>query len=191
MTRRLALLPLLLMSGLLVNGAWASAQAPKRRPDDVGLRQVDGTFTVTATFEVAHTMPLAAAVLTDYDQIARFMPDVRKSVVVERQGGGAVVEQEAVARLMMFSKRIHLLLEVDQGEAVIRFRDRSGRSFKRYEGSWRLAAVNGRTTITYELTAQPAFDVPEFLLGRLLKRDAKRMIQGLRLEMARREKSRV
>lgn len=63
------------------------------------------------------------------------------------------------------------------------FRDRSGRSFTRYEGTWRLCEVNGHTQILYELTAQPSFDVPEFLLKRLLKRDSGQMIEGLRREI--------
>jgi hypothetical protein len=36
----------------------------------------------------------------------------------------------------------------------------------------------------YTLTAQPSFDVPEFILKRLLTRDSGEMIEGLRREMA-------
>jgi hypothetical protein len=43
---------------------------------------------------------------------------------------------------------------------------------------------NGGTAVEYILTAQPSFDVPEFILKRLLKRDAGRMIEGLAREMA-------
>jgi hypothetical protein len=154
--------------------------------EEVGVRHDRGVFRVTATFEVNQPVPLVGTVLTDYEAIPRFMPGVRRSVVVERTGLRALVEQEAVARMLMFSKRVHLLLEVDEDPSVIRFRDRAGRSFKRYEGSWSLAAAGPRTTVTYELTAQPSFEVPEFILRRLLARDAKRMIEGLRLEMARR-----
>jgi CheY-like chemotaxis protein len=49
---------------------------------------------------------------------------------------------------------------------------------------WRLSGVGGGTSIVYELTAAPSFDVPEFVLKRLLKRDAAQMIQGLRREMS-------
>jgi hypothetical protein len=40
------------------------------------------------------------------------------------------------------------------------------------------------TTITYELSARPASDVPEFVLKRLLKRDSGEMITRLRQEFA-------
>ena len=81
------------------------------------------------------------------------MPDVRTSTVLERSDGLTVVEQEAVARLMMFSKRIHLVLEVHEEPGTIRFRDRCGKSFARYEGVWTLTEqrMAGRS-IAYELT---------------------------------------
>jgi hypothetical protein len=37
--------------------------------------------------------------------------------------------------------------------------------------------------VTYELSAQPSFDVPDFVLKRLLKRDAGQMIQRLKTEI--------
>ena len=52
------------------------------------------------------------------------MPDVRTSSVLERGDGRAVIEQEAVAHFMMFSKRVHLVLEVQEEAGSIRFRDR-------------------------------------------------------------------
>jgi hypothetical protein len=54
----------------------------------------------------------------------------------------------------------------------------------RYEGTWRLCGANGGTTIVYGLIADPSFDVPEFLLKRLLRRDSGLMIDGLRREIA-------
>ena len=62
------------------------------------------------------------------------MPDVRSSRVVERAPAAIVVEQEAVARVFFFSKRVHLVLEVHAEPGRIRFRDRCGQSFTRYEG---------------------------------------------------------
>ena len=186
MKRPLFVWPLALVATLVLQFSASAVEDPAGAHQDVSLRQTAGVFTVTATFDVPHAASLATTVLTDYEQISRFVPDVTRSVVVEREPGRTVVEQEAVARVLMFSKRVYLRLEVHQEEGIIRFYDRSGRSFSRYEGSWRLTETHGRTTIAYELTAKPSFDVPEFILGRLLKRDAKKLIEGLRREMARR-----
>jgi hypothetical protein len=100
-------------------GAGAPASEPK-----VSVRESRGVYAVRATFDVTQPAGAALAVLTDYEQIPRFMPDVRTSVVRERTGG--------------------------------------------------------RTTLTYEVDAQPSFAVPDFILKRLLRRDAGVMIERLR-----------
>ena len=153
---------------------------------DVTVREQDGIYHVAATFSVTQPAPVVFSVLTGYEQIPRYMPDVRSSRVLERGDGRALVEQEAVARVMMFSKRVHLVLDVKEEPLVIRFRDRCGKSFDHYEGAWTLtAAGSNRVDVRYELAAKPSFDVPEFLLKRLLKRDAQEMIRRLRDEIAR------
>ena len=76
------------------------------------------------------------------------------------------------------------MLEVHAEPGRIRFRDQSGKSFTSYEGIWTLSDRDGHAVVTYELLARPAFDVPEFLLTRLLKRDVDRMIGRLRTEIA-------
>lgn len=168
--------------------AAATVSAAGAPDPQVSVRGSNGTYTVDASFGAAGPAATVIAVLTDYEQIPRFMPDVRRSNVIERADGLTVVEQEAVAKLMMFSKRIHLVLEVRERDGIIRFRDRCGKSFALYEGGWTVAERDGQTAIGYQLTAKPSFDVPEFLLKRLLKRDALQMIERLQGEMATRSR---
>ena len=152
----------------------------------VTVRQERGVYHVAAAFTVPQPPAAALAALTDYAEIPRFMPDVRVSRVLESGADRAVVEQEAVAKFMLFSKRIHLVLEVRKEGTAVRFRDRCGRSFERYEGTWTVAERDGLTEVTYQLSAKPSFEVPEFLLKRLLKRDARQMIERLEAEIGRR-----
>ena len=166
--------------------AWAIVAATLHAGtgDDIKVREEKGTYHVTAAFEVKQTPETAYAVLTDYEQVPTFMPDVRMSIVRERTPERILLEQEAVAKLMFFSKKVQLLLEVQETADTITFKDTSGKSFTRYEGRWTLAAREDLTEIRYTLTAKPSFSVPGFVLTRLLKRDASRMIDGLRGEMA-------
>jgi carbon monoxide dehydrogenase subunit G len=150
----------------------------------VTVREARGVYAVSARFHVAEPPAVALAVLTDYENIPRFLPDVTFSVVRERSDSRAVVEQEAISRMMMFSKTVHLILEIAQEGSTIRFRDRCGRSFEQYEGAWRVNASGAGSEIIYELTAKPGFDVPEFILKRLLKRDSTRTIERLSAEIA-------
>ena len=166
---------------LLLQAALAVAE---QSPANVTVREEKGVYTVVARFLVDQSPSVALTVLTDYEQIPRFMPDVRTSLVRERGTGWTVVEQEAESRLMMFSKRIHLVLLIEEQPDALIFRDRCGQTFVRYEGAWRLSSENGHTVITYELTAEPSFDVPGVILKRILRRDSGRMIVSLQREIA-------
>jgi carbon monoxide dehydrogenase subunit G len=179
---------LLAWTAVILHGAFAGiAPAIAQAEPRVAVHETGGVYRVVATFSVSQPATAVMRVLSDYDQIPRFMPDVRSSTVLEQTDNHTVVEQEAVAKFLMFSKRIHLVLEVDETPGSLRFHDRCGASFSRYEGGWTLTEVDGRTLIAYELTANPSFDVPEFLLTRLLKRDSTRMIQRLQAEIAARQ----
>ena len=181
--RRILVAAALSLSASLPGVRLAAADDPEPLPQ-VSVREERGTYSVTARFDVPQAPRVALAVLADYEQIPRFMPGVRTSVIIERAPGRILVEQEAVSRLMMFSKTVHLLLEVIEGPDALSFVDRCRKSFTSYQGSWRAEPKGTGTTLTYELTAAPAFDVPEFVLKRLLKRDSARMIEGLRREIA-------
>jgi len=157
--------------------------AAEQTTNTVTVREEQGVYTVVAEFVVDQPAAIARAVLTDYERIPRFIRSVRTSIVRERTATRAVVEQEAVSAVMMFSKRIHLVLDVDEGENNLTFRDRCGRSFLRYEGAWTLSPHGDQTAVTYQLTAAPAFDVPGFVLKRLLKRDSTAMIELLQSEV--------
>lgn len=170
--------------GASLPGAHLAAAADPVPSPQVTVSEERGTYSVTARFEVPQPPGVVLAVLSDYEQIPRFMPEVRRSVVRERQDEGMVVEQEAVSKFMMFRKTVHLLLEVTHIADTIRFVDRSARSFKRYEGAWRATPRGNGTLVTYELSARPDFDVPEFILKRLLRRDSTEMIDNLRREFA-------
>jgi carbon monoxide dehydrogenase subunit G len=176
--RRFALLGLALLTTV---GASLRAATPG---DEISVREKNGTYEVAATFAVSRPAAIVAAVLTDYVRIPHYMPEVRTSQLIERRDDRAVVEQEAVARFLMFSKRVNLVLEVEEAPLMIIFRDRCGQSFERYEGAWSMAEKGRDTHVTYRLTAKPAFDVPAWLLSRLLKRDATEMIERLRAEIA-------
>ena len=171
---------------LLLQPAHATAQ---QTSPALSVHEQQGVFTVVARFLVDQPPSTALAVLTDYEHIPRFMPGVRTSIVVERGAGRTVVEQEAVSSVMLFSKRVHLVLEIDEQSDALVFRDRCGRSFARYEGAWRVSPANGGTAITYQLTAEPSFDVPGFMLKRLLRRDSTEMIERLQREIAARAAS--
>ena len=173
-----------LFTAVLIFALRTSTGAAQTADSAVVREEKGGLYVVTAEFVVAGPAAAAVAALTDYENIPRFMPAVKTSRVVERGEGYALVKQEAEASFMLFSKKISLALDVREEPGVIRFTDRCGKSFERYEGTWTVTEAGGRTTIAYRLAAKPSFDVPGFLLKRLLKRDAVQMIGQLQAEIA-------
>lgn len=165
---------------LTIGEGMSASAAPEPR---IEVTEVAGTYHVNASFAVAATGDTARAVLTDYERIPEFMPDVKTSQVLERSAGRLLVEQEANPRFMMFSKRVHLLLDVVEDATSIRFSDRCRRSFETYEGAWILTQTSYGTSVAYRLSARPSFEVPAFVLKRLLKRDAAVMIDRLKAEI--------
>jgi ribosome-associated toxin RatA of RatAB toxin-antitoxin module len=163
----------------------AAAPADQSR---IEVREHDGTYEVVATFATAQPPAIAMKVLTDYERIPRFMPDVRRSQVLERRDNRVVVEQEAVSKFLLFSKQVHLILDIEEGTMSLTFQDRCKKAFSKYDGRWVLEQQSDRTDVTYTLTAKPAFDVPGFLVKKLMKRDAEKMIGRLQAEIAARAK---
>jgi len=161
-----------------------NVQAVAEQPPTLTVREARGVYTVSARFTADRPAAVVLNVLTDYAQIPRFLPDVRTSVLRERGAGWAVVEQEAASGLMMFSKRVHLVLDIQEQADAVLFQDRCGRSFARYEGAWRLSQQGAQTVIDYELTAQPRFEVPGWMLKRVVRRDSAEMIERLQREIA-------
>ena len=152
---------------VLAMAVTATAAAQGASPS-VSVREANGAYVVEARFRVAAPAGVIRRVLTDYDGIPRFMPDVRASIVRRRAGDSVIVEQEAESSFLMFSKRVHLVLDVLEADRVITFRDLCGKSFDRYEGAWTLTPDGDQAIVTYTLTADPAFKVPGSMLRRLL-----------------------
>lgn len=167
----------------LVSSPLATAASGPGAAPDVTVREAGGTYEVRATFTIAQTVDVARTVLSDYERIPQFMPAVKTSVVRQRTPR-LLVEQEAVSKFALFSKTVHLLLAITEGDSYLHFVDLCGRSFTRYEGLWRMEPQGARTEMSYELSARPAFDVPGFVVRRLLKREASEMIERLKTEFA-------
>jgi len=170
--------------------AWTIAAGAAQAPAVAVRSQGDGVYAIVARFSVPEPATVVQAVLTDYPNIPRFMPAVRTSRVLERVDGRVRIEQEAVSKFMMLSRTVHLVLDVEESAGAIHFRDACHKSFVIYDGSWAITPQAGGTELVYELTAKPAFSVPGMVLRKLLDRDAREMIDGLRIEITQRASGR-
>jgi ribosome-associated toxin RatA of RatAB toxin-antitoxin module len=126
-------------------------------------------FIIEATAEIEATVADAWKVLTDYDRLAEFIPGVRESRVMSRQGSLAVIELHGEASWLFFTfpMRVRLAIEefpYDRIESTA-----IGGDFREMHGVYFLRAIPGGTNLHYEGTFTPDFRVPP-LIGTLLMR---------------------
>ena len=150
-------------------------------------RQGPAELQVESRCRVSAPLSTVWAVLTDYDRIDDFVSSIRESRTKERNQSHALVEQVAVGRLLIFSRRLHVLLDVHEEENVgIHFEDKLGRDFLVYKGSWQLVPHGDQIEITYRLTARPNFRVPDLVARGVFRRAASGLMGEVEAEILRR-----
>ena len=152
----------------------------------VQTRHQDSAVIVEATAEFAGRMEDAWAVLTDYDHLAQFIPNMESSRVVERRPAGPIVEQKGVARLLLFRFPLEVRLAVLEFPPHRIVSQGGGGSFKFFRGVYDLRIVEGRTRLRYVCKMVPDFFVPPLLGTALLRHNVEESFGALADEIERR-----
>ncbi|UPT75277.1 MAG: SRPBCC family protein [Elusimicrobiota bacterium] len=143
----------LLALALGAPSAFAARVEISRAPDKS--YEVEGSFTVKASSSAVW------AVLTDYDRIGGFVKSMKTSrVVASRIDGTTVVEQEAVGGVLIFSRKVKVLLEIRREPGRLTFIDVGREDFWDYSGSWSVTEGEEGAQVVYRLSALPDFIVP-------------------------------
>jgi ribosome-associated toxin RatA of RatAB toxin-antitoxin module len=168
----------LLFVSLLVFCAPAMAQPP--RPEVVVKRvDVDGeqVFEVAASGNVKAAPAAVWKVLTNYEGMPEFVPDLEKTRVLSRTGNRAIVEQSGVARFLFLTRAIHLIVQVaEEPISAIDISLVTG-DMKVYSCRWEMTALpDGGTRVAYSGKLVPKFYVPGMLGANIIRRDIDRMM---------------
>jgi hypothetical protein len=163
----------------------ATALSP---PIVVGVRSNRDTIGVEARCRVEASRATAWRVLTDYDGIDGFVSSMKESRVTAREDGWITVEQVAIGRLFLLTRRMRATLRVhEEPQSRIRFQDVLHRDFLLYDGEWRLEERGGSVEIAYRVEARPAFAVPDLVAREMLRRTVRELLGQVTAEIARRE----
>jgi carbon monoxide dehydrogenase subunit G len=163
----------------------ASAQAATPDPD-VRVRRDDGTMHVLVQVSVPVDVDTAWRVLTDYDALSAFVPDMDVSRLLKRDGARALVQQEGTISLVVMQLSTKVILEVDESAPTrLHFRAVGG-NVRRMEGEWRVKADGASIALTYDADIEPEAWVPPLVGAALLKKHVERQVAGLVREMTRR-----
>ncbi len=141
---------------------------------------IEGRFTSPATPEQAWK------VLTDYEAIPSFVGSMRTSRVLRRSDGFVYLLQKSSAGALFFRRTISLLLKVrEAAPREIDFTDLSGKSFRTYEGSWRLSPRTTGVGVVYRLRADGGSIDGHWFSGFAAKWVASSLLEGVCDEMRR------
>jgi len=146
----------------------------------------DGTiYQIASSGIVAATPAVVWRVLTDYNHLADYVPDLDSARVVSRNGDQVTVEQLGTAHFLFFRHAIHLLVQVhEQAPNKIDISLIDG-DMKVYRASWELipSADASSTRVMYNATIEPKFYVPEIVGESLIRKDIAKMMTAVLLRV--------
>ncbi len=129
-------------------------------------------------------------ILTNYDELSEFIPNLSKSDVVFRNKNEVHLKQVGSQDFFgfKFSAEVFLKLIEDRSKGILRFNLLKG-DFRRFEGSWNLREFHNEkyTLLLYELTVQGCIGMPVSLIEQRLRNDLKANLLAVE-EAARRSK---
>lgn len=135
-------------------------------------------------------LPVAPAlvweVLTDYDRLAEFVPDLIESRLVSAPGEPRLLAQRGRTRVGVFSAEVAVTLRVDEYPIErVEFAAVKG-NVREMRGSWRIVPLGDGAKVVYTVTLVPAFWMPASVGPALVRRHVDAQLQGLEAEIMRR-----
>ena len=185
---------LLLWCVLSAPGAALAAVQPGAPRFDLNVERVDSpegdkVYQITSSGTVEAAPDAVWRILTDYNHLADYLPNMKSTRVLSRNGDNVILEQLGTARFLFFSRKIRLLVQVSE-----RAPDRIDiglieGDMKVYRARWELSPLAGATgtRVVYTATIVPKFDVPGIVGTTVVKNDIARMMAAALLRLDRRE----
>lgn len=170
---------------LLAVGATAAAQSPIRSIEVV---EKDGGYVADVVMAAPVPTTVAWDVLTDFDRMANWVPNVRESKVTARDGNTLEVEQQGVAKFGVASfPYVSARRMVLDPQKTVKATQIKG-SMKRLESLMRVSADGTGTQLNYHLELVPAGLAALALSKDFLKHELTEQFTAIVGEMVRRAK---
>nr|WP_235927029.1 SRPBCC family protein [Gloeocapsopsis dulcis] len=130
---------------------------------------------ISARIQIPHTIEQVWQVLTDYETLADFIPNLARSHRLEHPAGGIRLEQVGTQRLLNFNFSARVILDLEEKfPQEINFQMVEG-DFKDFSGHWCLQpcslADQAGTNLEYIVQILPKRTMPISVIERRLSRD--------------------
>ena len=151
-------------------------------------RLPQGTRRLAVQLRTPLSVEMLWKVLTDYDQLSSFIPNLASSTVLSRDDSTVRLAQVGSQQLLglKFSAQVELELTEHRPEGLLRFRMLKG-DFRRFEGAWRLQSLPDGTSLLYDLTVQGCLGMPVGLIEQRLRSDLSANLLAVEQEASRRQ----
>lgn len=128
---------------------------------------------ISACIQIPYPVEQVWQILTDYDHLADFIPNLSASQRIEHPQGGIRIEQIGSQALLRFKFCARVVLDmVEQFPNQLQFQMVEG-DFRRFYGSWNLESVQTAqgqgTNLSYTVRVLPPRAMPVALIERKLK----------------------
>ncbi len=148
-----------------------------------------GTRRLAAQLRTEIDSQLLWDVLTDYENLNNFIPNLASSSLIKKEGTTVYLSQVGSQKLMglKFSAKVDLKLEENSTQGSLNFKLIKG-DFRKFEGAWKISRVNEKVTcLLYELTVQGCVGMPVGLIEQRLRDDLTTNLLSVEKEANRRK----
>jgi len=154
------------------------------------IRNGEPLFEITAIGFVHATPERAWEVLTDYERLPEFVPDLVAARVLSRNGNVVRMEQKSSAGFLFMAHTIRMLLQIEEVPcATIDVAMVEG-DMRRYDTHWDLEPVGqgsaAGTRVTFSGVMEPAFFVPPLFGRSVVEVNLRRTVEAVVAEIERR-----
>ena len=164
----------------------AGAADPPATRVDIDLRQAGRTFVVDATFSAPVPPSVAWDVLTDFEHMDAFVPNLAESRIVARDGNLLTILQYGVARFGPLALRFESVRQVTLAPfATIRSTQLRG-TMDKLDSTTTFTAEGTGTRLTYHVEAIPGTLFPDVIARRFLRHEIAEQFEAIVREMVRR-----
>jgi len=133
-----------------------------------GTRRLAAQLTTSASFDSLWS------VLTDYDRLNLYIPNLLSSKKIFQKGNNVHLKQVGAQDFlgMKFSAEVTIDLFEDKELGLLKFKLIKG-DFRKFEGSWKIQNIKNTSTnsLIYDLTVQGCNWMPIWMIEKRLKKD--------------------
>jgi hypothetical protein len=145
-----------------------------------------GVITIDAEMLVPANAQTAWAVLTDYDNLASFVPEMKYSRITSAPGQPKRLEQRGKSGMLSFFTPEHIVFHLEETPPErIKFNRVAG-DVRSMRGEWLIVGNGNPVRIFYRARIVPKVPLPPLLGATMIEVDVESKLAAIRREIARR-----